>query len=409
MHVWPVPQASQMPTLRLHKLRFEQMRLNFRVHELEERIAQRGGQIAKPEASSHPPQPLRLQTLQSEQVQLQSRVHALEQRVAQHRAEAQLRPGPLCQLQVSRPPQPLRVPRFQSEQLRLQTRVQTLERCLAQLESKSRVADPAQPRAPRAPPRALLFNHVGKTGGTSIREWLRGRLVSAGLTRESRRIGLHGSTRFTFYDYTASICFFRPFAATVGLEWSRAQTTYCQDWASRTPHWTSVSAAVEFHTPIGQELLQKVLLRLPELRSLYAAHNGSLTTLLVLREPQAHIRSVYGMWTPRVPWPCGKDKCDGEPLVSSVHRWQVPPTRIVPFDSWVRLAAGLQCCSLTTSHGLGWVDRNPLRRVGLQDEDASRRNLNAGGEWLPCARYDCAGCGLPLCDGSATHFHLSAH
>ena len=203
--------------------------------------------------------------------------------------------------------------------------------------------------APRASPRLLLFQHVEKTGGTSLREWLKTR------ARDTARFGV--------VPYTSAACFLcrhRELALCPVPCHKDGPLLRSSIFASCSLMKSSV--AVEFHASIGHALFQKLRSHLPELRRKYAAHNGTLRTLTILREPVAHMLSVFRMWPPRIRGASGGRRG----IHRASHRLRAAP--LVPFDAWLPLASGLQCCALTAPFvarmPYGWTPSPPAEERG---------------------------------------------
>ena len=156
-----------------------------------------------------------------------------------------------------------------------------------------------------APPTALLFYHMAKTGGTALRSLLSGfawRAHKRKLLQQGRKLllplvltdGLQG-------------CFFELFPALFPGH-ARAPTNCTAVWeragyaGGGQPAWQRHAIAVEHHGGSSQAGFFNVLEpKLPQLRLLYAAHNGTILTTTVVRSPRAVVRSTYKMWPPRAP------------------------------------------------------------------------------------------------------------
>ena len=150
------------------------------------------------------------------------------------------------------------------------------------------------------PPRLLVFYHVPKTGGSSVREWL---LRNAGVRSKGLPTRLHGIVRY----YEAN-CFMCLQHAEIAGGCDAATIRKCKSTFTKRPaafdytrrDWTSAgSLAVEFHGPTGETFVRDVLPRARELRARYEARNGSVSFATTVREPIDLLFSSYHMWPPR--------------------------------------------------------------------------------------------------------------
>lgn len=161
----------------------------------------------------------------------------------------------------------------------------------------------------RLPPLLLIFFHVEKSGGTTIRTVLQ-RYVTPprGLPRR-----LHG-----YIEYADAPCFMcSAFGARVNNGSSRDSPLFgdnaCRNAQHRCPglmlcasadgpatpaRWHDARIVLEFHASTTIFYHTHVMPRLGELRRLYAAHGGRVVTATLLREPIAHMRSAFLFWPP---------------------------------------------------------------------------------------------------------------
>ena len=79
----------------------------------------------------------------------------------------------------------------------------------------------------------------------------------------------------------------------------RKKRVYGHEW--RVPgSWRQSRYAVEWHGGAAAAFFEEhVFGQADALQRLYAAHNGTAASLVVLREPRAHLLSAYKMWPPR--------------------------------------------------------------------------------------------------------------
>ena len=156
-----------------------------------------------------------------------------------------------------------------------------------------------------APPTALFFYHMSKTGGTALGNLLSGfawRSRKRELQQQGRQLllplvlpdGMHG-------------CFFALFPALFPGH-AQAPTNCAAVWRSigyaggGQPAWQRHAIAVEHHVgPSRAAFFSTLEPKLPQLRLLYAGHNGTILTTTIVRSPRAVVRSTYKMWPPRVP------------------------------------------------------------------------------------------------------------
>ena len=163
----------------------------------------------------------------------------------------------------------------------------------------------SQLEPPHAPPTALIFYHMAKTGGTALCNLLNGfawRTRKREFQKQGRQLllplvlpdGRHG-------------CFFALFP-TLFPEYAQASADCAVVWrdvgfaGSGQPAWQRHAIAVEHHVPSSKAAFFATLEpKLPQLRLLYARHNGTILTTTIVRSPRAVLRSTYKMWPPRVP------------------------------------------------------------------------------------------------------------
>ena len=156
--------------------------------------------------------------------------------------------------------------------------------------------------APTQAPSLLVFYHVPKTGGSSVREWL---LRNAGVRARGLPTRLQGLVRY--YESRCFLCLQLHEVLAAGCPESEA--LQCGKVAPRRGHgsfdsahgdWRTAGAlAVEFHGPSAGTFVEDVLPRAHALRKLYASRNGSVTLATLIREPVDFLFSSYHMWPPR--------------------------------------------------------------------------------------------------------------
>jgi len=198
---------------------------------------------------------------------------------------------------------------------------------------------------PRRTPALVLFFHLEKTGGTALREWLM-RYSEPFITRPD---GGGGFDRF--YEYGESADCFRFLhpglyrnsgRRGVDVHERERLEERCAPAGdlemARRGGWADGRFAFEFHAKAGRRFyMDRVRPNLDLLRPRYAAHNGTVLSIVVLRDPAAHALSAYRMWPPMQPGP--------ESL--GVNRWHRTCVTAVPFPEWLEAGAiGLQTSAL---------------------------------------------------------------
>ena len=186
----------------------------------------------------------------------------------------------------------------------------------------------------RSPPKALFFYHVPKTGGSTVREWL---LRNAGV-RSPRGAQKRFSGIVRYYEAVCFVCL--QFGHLLGPE----AGAVCTAGAKRKCHayklhpngafdfnveegWRGAQVAVEFHGSSDRFFMAHVLPRMSAFQQLYAEHNGTCASAVLVREPVGFLFSNYYMWPPRP-----------HPTDNSI---------VSPFPRWLSTAAGLQSGFLT--------------------------------------------------------------
>ena len=148
-------------------------------------------------------------------------------------------------------------------------------------------------------PSALLFYHLERTGGNTLQSWLANNGYST-----PRRLGLVRRLNIAA-SYPSASCYMSAWPTLFPRAAERAARRPCSlrhfdvPWKSApTPipggrfNWRSARVSIEFHDATRHLWWEELVPRLPELRAEYAALNGTLLTLTVLREPLAHVRSA---------------------------------------------------------------------------------------------------------------------
>jgi len=164
-----------------------------------------------------------------------------------------------------------------------------------------------RPSPTTPPPTALIVYHIPKTGGTALMNLLSGfawRARKAELLQQGAELRLPLTLPKGTHE-----CFFALFPEVFPEYADANQQPLCLGhWrAAGLPSgrltWQRHAIVVEHHggaQSMGAffDVLEP---RLPQLRLLYAAHNGTLLTTTTVRSPRALVRSAYKMWPPRVP------------------------------------------------------------------------------------------------------------
>jgi hypothetical protein len=170
--------------------------------------------------------------------------------------------------------------------------------------------------SPNVTPCAVLYFHIGKTGGGSIVSWL-----------------MRHNPRFTLkLDYARSRLFLALHADLFPYMHVPWELNGGKTAVGPKAVWQASSVAVEYHgTYPHAAFWTHVVPALPALRRRYAAAGGRVVTLTTLRDPVPHIVSWYRQWPPRR-----------------------PRKAIAPFVPWLANASGL------LTRALGFV-KGPAR------------------------------------------------
>jgi len=191
---------------------------------------------------------------------------------------------------------------------------------------------------PARPPTALLYLHLARTGGTTIRAWA---AANAG----------HGRLFDRAHGYScAARCFAQQHSDLLDVETTPRR---CPNDAL---DWRSMRVAVEFHDDSFNFFVRVVLPQLPALRRRYAEACGVLLAVTTVREPVSHLFSVYHFAPPRL---------DASAPIGSAQMG------LTPFPAWMGRVEGLQTAMLSGYEGrprdsgyrLGMVNRLPRERM----------------------------------------------
>ena len=233
---------------------------------------------------------------------------------------------------------------------------------------------PSESPPPQRPPSLLVFYHIPKAGGSTVREWL---LRNAGVRSHGLPARLDGFVRY--YEARCFVCMQLArslpghFDDLCGAADARRELRACREDYSkgakrlrpaafdllRRDWWNGGRLAVEFHGPTGESFIKGVLPHAAALRDLYARYNGTCTLVTVVREPVDLLFSSYHMWPPRSDASAtdrdggtgaggGGDASGGGAAQHASSGGQSRGNGVVPFPNWVRGATGLQAGLLTS-------------------------------------------------------------
>ena len=189
-----------------------------------------------------------------------------------------------------------------------------------------------RPEAPRCnpAPALLLWSHIEKTGGTTLKGWLAHNALSTPR-------GMPQRLDYSI-EYSGAHCLLALFPDVFP---SRRHERNCNvaphvlDNRVKAPtlavdqlDWRRLRLAVEFHDVSHSLFWTHVAPNLDALLARYRALNGSLVTATLLRDPLAYLISVFRYFPPVVA---------ARPREGGLRNGS-----LVPFASWVRHADGLQ-------------------------------------------------------------------
>ena len=186
-------------------------------------------------------------------------------------------------------------------------------------------------------PSLLVYYHVPKTGGSSVREWI---LRNAGLRARGLPARLNGLVRY--YEARCFVCLqLGERVMTQGC--SKHETKQCNEqnfksikgsFHSRNGDWrTAGPLAIEFHGPSASTFLRDLLPHASALRAMYAQHNGTVVFATLVREPVDLLFSSYHMWPPRSSGGDGGGSKAGKGRGTRQNA-------VTPFPAWVRRGGG---------------------------------------------------------------------
>ena len=170
------------------------------------------------------------------------------------------------------------------------------------------------------PPALVLLYHVEKTGGSTVKDWLKRNVNPArGLSQRLDALFEYGQARCFLVSqfggpggildgpgFTKSLSSMgqkpcdvqlvgdEPFPSGLNSVGGRV------DWRNVSePVWRTMRVGLEFHSNSKGEFLGAVLPRVGALRKAYAEYGGRVVTATLLREPVSQIFSAWHMWPPK--------------------------------------------------------------------------------------------------------------
>ena len=200
-------------------------------------------------------------------------------------------------------------------------------------------------------PVLLLFAHIEKTGGTSVRAWLQERA--------------HAGDIDLFVPYPLARCYvYNRFPAITGAQTAERKScgkSFMRQMDTRggrhgcivsggrnssVVNWRRSRIAIEFHAESLPTFASRLLPNLKALRARYAEFGGVALTMLLWREPVHHLVSSYRMWPPCMQSPRGSldnSSADGSGpganvAVAGPSAWCTP----APLPDFAEAAVGAQ-------------------------------------------------------------------